>query len=167
MTLSVEDDSDNETKPDDSIDDESEPKSVAFDVDNSGNIFAIALHWAALAKVSSEAGAENWFEAVNIKSKICNLCNATVYQEIFGSSRAWEINTHLFAHNCQTMYTENLQMISNFINRIHTGINTTRPVNFPGLPEDEQFPTDDVDVHFTNDQQDCYTVLILSAMRME
>ena len=43
--LSVKDDSANKLKPkpDDSSDDESEPKSKTFDVDDPGNIFASAL----------------------------------------------------------------------------------------------------------------------------
>ena len=58
-------------------------------------------------------------------------------------------------------------MIHNFINGIHTGINTALPVNFSGLPEDEQPLTDDFNVCLTNDQQDCYTVLVSLAVRME
>ena len=58
-------------------------------------------------------------------------------------------------------------MISDFINKVHTGINAVQPVNFPGLPEDERPITDDQDVHLTNDQQDCYTILVPLTVRME
>ena len=167
MVLSFENDSDNESKPKpDGSDDESEPESNAFDVNDPGNIFASALLWAVLAKTLLEMEAESWFEEVNVKFEIYNLCNATIYQEIFESSGAWGINTCLLAHNCKTMYTEALQMISNFINGIHTGINTAQSVIFPGLPDNEQPLTDDAEAHFTNDEQDCYTVLVSSAVRM-
>ena len=58
-------------------------------------------------------------------------------------------------------------MINDFINEMHTGIALVRPVNFPGLPEDEQLLTDNMNVHLTNNQHDCYTMLVSSAVRME
>ena len=89
MVLSIEDDSDNESKskPDPRYN-ESKPKPSPFDVDDPENIFASTLFQATVSKTSSEVGAESWFEAVNIKFEICNLCNTTVYQEIFASSGA-------------------------------------------------------------------------------
>ena len=69
-----------------------------------------------------EAGAESWLEAVNMKFKICNFCNVNVYQEVFNSSGGRGINAHLSSHNFQPMFTETLQMINDFINKMHTGI---------------------------------------------
>ena len=88
MILSADDNNNNEPEsdPDDIIDNEPEQEPIGFDVNNPGNIFATALHQAALARTLSEAGAESWFEAVNMKFKICNFRNATVYQELFGLS---------------------------------------------------------------------------------
>ena len=76
--LSVEDDSDNESKS----------KSNAFDVNNLQSIFISALYKVTVAKTSSEAAAKSWFEAVDVKFEICNLQNATLYHEIFTSSGA-------------------------------------------------------------------------------
>ena len=102
-----------------------------------------------------------------MKSKICNICIATVNQEVFGLSGGGCINTLLSAKNFQPMFTETLQMINNFINKMHTGTTQVQPVNFPGLPEDEQSLTNNKDVHLTNNQQDCYTELVSSAIRIK
>lgn len=51
--ISIEDDSDYEPKSEPDVDGESEPEPVIFDVNNPGNIFARALHQAALARTLS------------------------------------------------------------------------------------------------------------------
>lgn len=102
-----------------------------------------------------------------MKFKICNFSNATVYQEKILSSSAWGVNVCLSVTNCQPMNMKTLQMINNFNNEIHTRINKAQPVNFPGLPEDKQPLTHGFNVCLTNDQQDCYIILVSSAVRIE
>ena len=108
-----------------------------------------------------DTAAESWFEAVDVEFENCNLCNAISYWDIFTSSGPWRINAHLSAHDCQTMYTETLRMLNNFIIGIHTGVNTPQPVNFTGLPADEMALTG-----LTDDKKDCYIVLFNSAVKM-
>ena len=59
IVLPVEDDNDNEF----------ESESDTFDVNNLQNIFTSALYRVLVAKTSSEAAAESWFEAVDVKLK--------------------------------------------------------------------------------------------------
>ena len=143
-------------------DSDNESKSISFNVTNPKDIFNSALFWLAIAKTSLETAAESWFEAVDVKFEICNLQNATTHQGIFTSSGSWEINARFSANNCQTMYTEALGMLNQLIIGIHLGISTPKPVHFSGLPVDEEPPTDLID-----DEQDCYTLLITSAVKMQ
>ena len=73
MVLTTNDDSDDveapESEPKDMDDDNQEPLPCGFDVNNSTNILATAIHQAALARTSTEAGVESWLVSVRAKLK--------------------------------------------------------------------------------------------------
>ena len=57
-----------------------------------------------------------------------------------------------------------LQMINGFIHKVQAGTTAVQPVTFPGLPEDKRPLTDYEDL--TDDQHNCYTVIVVSAFKM-
>ena len=65
------------------------------------------------------------------------------------------------------MFTATLQMINGFINELQAGTAVVQPVVFSSLSEDKQPLTDDKDVHLTDDQCDCYTVILTLAIKMD
>lgn len=62
------------------------------------------------------------------------------------------------------MFLVTLQMINGFINELLLGRAAVQPVLFPGLPEDKQSLT--YYKTLTDDQWDCYTVILVPAFKM-
>ena len=99
-----------------------------------------------------------------MKLKICNIHTLTVYQQLFGSSEGREINARICANHFQPMFLTTLQIINGFINELQAGMTAVQPDVFPGLPEDER-PLTDFEA-LTDDQWDCYTVIVVLAFKM-
>ena len=135
---------------------------IFFDETDETNIILSALYRAACARISSPAGAENWFEAVSVKFAIANIRHALTYTEIFASSGARGINEHLTTSGYTPMFAGTLQMINNFIIDIKCGQDTAQPVIFPGLPQDEDLLTG-----LCHEQEGLYAAFLESARRMQ
>lgn len=57
-----------------------------FDCKVSVNVFTSALYLVARAVNPSESDAKNWFEAMDVKFKICELWDTELYQALFSTS---------------------------------------------------------------------------------
>ena len=133
-----------------------------FDKTNETNIILSALYRAARARTSSPAGTKKWFEAVSVKFAISNIRHALSYTEIFASSGARGINEHLTTSGYTPIFAGTLQMIKNFIVDIKYGRDTSQPVIFPGLPQDEDLLTG-----LCHEQEGLYVAFLESAQRIQ
>ena len=156
-------------------DDNSQQLPRGFDVNSPTNILATAIHQVALARTSTEAAAEGWFESVRAKLRICGICTSTKYQELYGASAeesspieqyaGQAINTRIHNNHFRPMMQSTLCSINDYINTLLAGEAQVHPVVLPGLPEDKRPITDFESLN--DDQLDCYTVIVTSAYKTQ
>ena len=103
------------------ITDNNNDGSEPFDPNNPNNIFTSVLYCVPRVVKPSELDSENWFKAVDLKFEICRLWDAVAYQTLFVQSDVRGINNCLSTHKCQTMFTQTLVMLNNFITDINIG----------------------------------------------
>ena len=179
MVLTANDNNDDdeapESEPKDMDNDNQEPLPRGFDDNNPTKILAMAINQAALARTSTEAGAESWFESVRAKLKICGISTPTKYQELFGASvvgsnptkysMAQDINNLIRNNHFQPMMSSTLHTINDSINALLVKRAPVQHIVFPGLPEDEQ-PLTGFET-LTDHQLDCYTVILVLAFKAQ
>ena len=170
-------DNDNDDKPEpeqEGMDEEDLQQLLCgFNSNNPTNVLATAIHQVALVPTWIEAGAEGWFESVRAKLRICGICTAIEYQDLYdaeagepspiGQSFGRAINTRIQNNHFRPMKPSTLRSINDNINALLAGEEQVQPVVFPGLPEDERPITDSESL--TDDQLDLYIVIVTSAYK--
>ena len=154
MVLTANDDDNDDKVPEQEEMDDGDSQQLprGFDVNSPTNILATAIHQVALARTSTEAEAEGWFESVRAKLRICGIRSSTEYQELYGASAEESspieqsvgraINTRIHNNHFRPMIPSTLRSINDYINTLLAGEAHVHPVVFPGLPEDERPITD-------------------------